>query len=392
MLSHSPPLPLTVDYSDESGITAGDEEVILLALEHRHRIHYLCLVFSDMHRIVMAIDGEFPILEFLIVEFLATNSTAPVLPETLQAPHLRHLMLNGFAFPIRPRLRPTVTGLVTLCLVIQHETAYFQPNILLQWISFIPQLESLLFALAFPVFDHDVESHMPSDTTYITLPKLRVFEFYGVNAYLDAVVCRIKAPLLEKLYIKFSEHQLTFPFPVSRLPQFANTTENLRFGDAVVSFEDDQTDVLLLHPGANTYQIWVMIECCHLEQQVSAMAGICNGLCEVFSAVENLTLQREVHDPSSQDRNDVDRIEWRRLLRSFSNVKTLSIKDGLVEDLSHCLRPEDGELPLEILPELQVLKYSQQSRGTDYGGAFNSLIVARRNAGRHVLVGRHVHP
>jgi hypothetical protein len=35
----------------------------------------------------------------------------------------------------------------------------------------------------------------------------------------------------------------------------------------------------------------------------------------------------------------------------------LRVKDGLVEELSRCLRLEDGELPLEPLPELQRLTY-----------------------------------
>ena len=60
---------------------------------------------------------------------------------------------------------------------------------------------------------------------------------------------------------------------------------------------------------------------------------------------------------SSDEHNDVDRIQWRTLLRSFGNVKTLRVKDWVVEELSHCLLLEDGELPLELLPELQELTY-----------------------------------
>jgi hypothetical protein len=90
----------------------------------------------------MAIDGEFPILEYLIIGPPLRDNTALMLPETLQAPNLRHLWLSFFACPIRSRLHPTATGLVTLNLAIDP-SAYFQPNILLQWISFMPQLESL---------------------------------------------------------------------------------------------------------------------------------------------------------------------------------------------------------------------------------------------------------
>ena len=48
-----------------------------------------------------------------------TTITILIFPETLQAPHLRHLSLIGFALPIATRLLTTAVGLVTLCVVIQ---------------------------------------------------------------------------------------------------------------------------------------------------------------------------------------------------------------------------------------------------------------------------------
>ena len=46
------------------------------------------------------------------------------------------------------------------------------------------------------------------------------------------------------------------------------------------------------------------------------------------------------------------------------------------------MEDEDGELPLELLPELQELTYS----GT--GGAFNSFIETRQNADRPITLVR----
>ena len=109
-------------------------------------------------------------------------------------------------------------------------------------------------------------------------------------------------------------------------------------------------------------------------------------LSQVFSAIDHLTLRHDVHSRSSEEQNDVDRIEWRNLLRPLSNVKTLHIDDGLVEQLSRCLRSEDGELPLELLPELEELTYFGNR---DTGDAFTSFIEARQNAGRPVKLVRH---
>ena len=390
MLFHSPPLPLTVDYSSEGGITTGDEEGILLALEQRDRVRHLRLFFpvQNLQKLVTAIDKEFPILEYLIVEPWAKDNTAFMLPETLQAPNLRHLMLRGFACPIRPRLHPTAAILVRLYLIINHPSAYFQPNTLLQWVSFMPLLESLAIDFTFPVPNRDVErqlTHTPV-TTHITLPNLRSFWFEGVSAYLEAIVCRITTPRLEVLIIRLFK-QLTFSVP--RLVQFMNTTENIvRFDDAGIVFKDKRINVLMSFLEADTNSFIVTVDCWHLDWQVSSAAQICNALRQVFSAVEHLTLLHEVHGQSSEEHNDVDRIEWRKLLRPFSNVKTLRVKDGLVEQLSRCLRLEDGELPLDLLPELRELTYygSRDAGGT---GTFAPFIDARQNAGRPVTLVRH---
>jgi hypothetical protein len=111
------------------------------------------------------------------------------------------------------------------------------------------------------------------------------------------------------------------------------------------------------------------------------MAQISNALSPIFSAVEHLTLTHRLHNRSSEEHNKVERIEWRKLLRSFSNVKTLRISDGLVGELSRCLRLDDGEYPLELLPELQELTYSGSGNAEN---PFTSFIDARQNAGRPV--------
>jgi hypothetical protein len=186
---------------------------------------------------------------------------------------------------------------------------------------------------------------------------------------------------LENLRIFFFQ-QITFSVP--RLPQFMNTTETLRFDNAVIKSKDRAIEVMMYFREADRCAFAVMVHCWHLDWQVSSAAQICNALSslsQVFSAVEGLTLKHEVHSQPSEEHHDVDCIEWRKLLGSFSNVKTLLVEDGLVKELSRCLRLEDGELPLELLPELQELTYFGSGDTSD---AFTSFIDARQNAGRPV--------
>jgi hypothetical protein len=103
MLAHSPPLPLVIDYYHKHwDLTAEDEEGIIIALEQRHRVRRvrLWMPILILQKLIVAIGDEYPMLEYLIMEPpIEDTSLALVLPETLQAPHLRHLSLKGFVLP-----------------------------------------------------------------------------------------------------------------------------------------------------------------------------------------------------------------------------------------------------------------------------------------------------
>jgi hypothetical protein len=198
---------------------------------------------------------------------------------------------------------------------------------------------------------------------------------------LEAVVRRITAPRLEKLLIEFFE-QLTFSVPC--LLQFMNTTENLRFDSAIFHFSGARVYVEVYpHKEAETHALQLHVSCWHLDWQIFSVAQISNSLSQMLSTVEHLTFEHSVHYRSSEEHNEVDHTEWCKLLKSFSNAKTLRVGEGLVKELSRSLRPDGGELPLELLPELQELTYT----GSDNAGdAFTPFIDARQNAGRPVTL------
>jgi hypothetical protein len=196
----------------------------------------------------MAIDEEYPVLEYLIVvPSMVDKSTTFTLPKTLQAPRLCHLLLGGFGLLIGSRLLTTAVGIVTHCLYVDQPSAYFQPNTLLRWVSFIPQLETLLIDFLFPVPNHDVERHLMCTpfTTHVTLPSLRWFVFRGDSAYLEAFVCRVTAPRLEKFGIRFFKEPA---FSVPHLLQFINTAENLWFDSISLPFDGDDVYVRTYFP------------------------------------------------------------------------------------------------------------------------------------------------
>ena len=271
-------------------------------------------------------------------------------------------------------------GLVTFAFVSRHPSAHLQPKIMLQWLTFMPQLETLLIVFLSPVSSRDVERQL-MHTPHVILPNLRWLLFRGVKSYLEALVCRITTPRLEKLIVHFFE-QLMFSVPC--LLQFMNTAENLRFDSAKIRFSRNGVQMrMYLREGAEVYAL-LNICCCHLDWQISSMTQVFDSLTRLFSRVEHLTIEHRVHNRSTEEHNEVDRAEWCKLLRSFSNVKTFCVSDGLVKEFSRCLRlGADNEELLELLPELQELTYSGSGDTID---AFKLFMQARRNAGRPVTL------
>ena len=99
MLAHLPSLPLAIDYVDQDReITREDEKQILFALQRRRRIRRirLCIAVSKFPKVVLAIDGEYPMLEYLSIKSLV-NDECVTLPGTFQAPYLRRLVLTNVA-------------------------------------------------------------------------------------------------------------------------------------------------------------------------------------------------------------------------------------------------------------------------------------------------------
>ena len=385
MLEHSPPLPLVIDYKYHD-ITAEDEEGIFLALGQRDRVRRIRFFqpVVKLQKLIMAIDEEYTILEYLILaDPPEEKSTVLILPETLQTPHLRHLMIDcSIRIPTRSPLLGTAAGLVILYLAMDHPSTYFEPTVLLRWLSLMSQLEILMIFFRFPVPNRDVERQLmrTPTVTHATLLNLRSFSLQTVSAYSEAVVSRITAPHLKKLQICFFK-QLVFSVP--QLLQFWGGTENLRFDRAKIQFTSKRVIIEIYPPEAETSTLSINVDCWHLDWQVSSMVQIFNALSQMFSTVEHLSLRLWIHSRSSEEHNEVDRAEWRKLLRSFGNVKTLRVHRGLVEELSRCLRLENGEYPLELLPELQELTYSGSGNTNN---AFTLFIDDRKNAGRPVTL------
>ncbi|KAI0289083.1 hypothetical protein BC826DRAFT_640621 [Russula brevipes] len=315
MLEYSPPFPLIIDYIVEKnhGIAGEDAEGMF----------------------IVAIDGEFPGLQYLHIGPPTKYDAGLILPKTFRAPHLHHLRSMSYSFPIGSPLLTTAISLATLSLQKIHPSAYFRPNDLLQRLSHMPQLETLKITFQSPIPDRDDIVVQLLDTpimTHITLPNLRWFTFGGASAYLEALLPRMTVPLLRKLNIMFS-HQLTYSVPCLR--QFMSTTGNLRLSTAKFGFHHGRFTVWVRpYKGAMDYAFYMHVDCIHLDWQVASAAQVFDVFSPVFSTVESVILDYRRHLVSSEWRNEADRTQWRKLLRSFRNVKTLRVHNGIMGELA----------------------------------------------------------
>ena len=148
ILAYPPSLPLVIDYDYEDRyITAEEDGRMIPALRQCDRVHRVRLRMPSlvMEKLIMAIDDGYPVLEYLILKSSEEHDTlASVLHNALEAPRLRHL-LTGVDPPMESRSLTTAMGIVT------EPSVYFQPNILLECLSFMTKLETLPITGLFPI-------------------------------------------------------------------------------------------------------------------------------------------------------------------------------------------------------------------------------------------------
>ena len=390
MLTHAPPLPLVIDRFHHNTITARDKDNILLALQHRDRVRHIRLQMpvSDLQSLIVAMDGEFPMLEYLAIAPPTTGTfyTNLVLPAKFQALRLRRLMLLNTTFPVGfPSLTTPSSVLETLSLKWLRLSTFLQPGDLLERLSFLPQLERLQISFDTSVYDiyGGINISLASTMTQISFPNLRQFIFQGPGEYLEALVPWVEMPLLEKLDIVcFYQHTSLVP----QLLPLLSTTESFRFTGTTLTFSDMFISVNAhSRRGVRGHFSYLHSYRGAFDQQVSSAAQMFDSLGAVFNAVEHLDLEYQRGRIPLERDPEVDRTQWRKLLQSFRNVKTLLVDDGPTGELSRSLPLDHGESGMDLLPELKKISYSTYDDGV---GSFTAFAAARKNAGHPVTLVR----
>jgi hypothetical protein len=341
-----------------------------------------------LHMLIPAMNGQFPLLEYLYIAPPYKYYPHFALPSTFEAPQLRMLALDRFVAPIGSQLLTSAVGLVELSLRWIHSLTSALPNHLFQALSCLPQLQHLVISFLWCQVDDEIRQQLldMSTITHTTLPNLRSFHFGGLSIYLEALLPHMNAPLLNVFDILFFDKS---NFSVPHLRQFVTTALNVGCSRVEFLFHLDGVAILVIpSASASLLTFGIRIAGWRLPWQVSSMAQMSNELGPLFNTAVELTLAYRSYVRSSAWHNEVDPVQWRSLLEPFRNVETLRVYDGLVGDLSRCLAL-DGESPLEILPKLKSLVCSKRSRDDE---TFARFVYGRKVAGLPINVVEGIHP
>jgi hypothetical protein len=397
MLAHFPHLPLVVVYKFEQGERLKHKQNILLSLQHRHRLRsiHLNAKTTALQKMAIPWDEEFPLLVSLtIISEDISASTAFTLPKSFRAPNLRNLILRNVIIQTGTPILATSIPLTILILERIPTSAHIPPEYLVDLLELMPQLVILSVGFPLPTRGRGVSTHTPpsqAQKKFITLRCLERLHFMGTSYYLEDLIARINAPVLELFYI-YIFYQRSFGI-LPNISRSLNTTVEFRsrivamdFHQYLVSIEmgDTRPNIGYKFP----FQVCVRGNLWQRSRdsdwRLASVSQICSAIAPVFSVTEELILGDIDHGiPWETQSNDI-RVNWHNILRQFSHVKTLMVSGGLVEELSLHLQPDGDEaLVLGLLPKLERIVVP---RDFDVGNAFAAFIDSRRFAGHPVYL------
>jgi hypothetical protein len=376
-----PPLPIIIRATFFHETCSNDN--IIAALEHKVRIREITLLnvhIPLLETVATAMQGTFPALIFLQLETLNVEDTTPVLPDSFlggSAPHLRRLWLGGISFPFPGlrRLPLSAPNLVFLSLRRIPHSGYLSLEAMVTCLSALTRLQRLDIGFKSP------RSRPPRGVRYparSVLPALVQLRFIGASEYLEDLVARIDAPLLNHLHIKFF-HQLIFDTP--QLAQFIGRTPNFEAPDeARVIFSDSHVAVLL--PWFDS-----SISCRQSDWQLSSLVQVCTSAFPraLISTVEHLYI---LEDRWSRPRwqADVENSQWLEFMHLLTAVKHLYLSRNFVSRIAPTLQELVGQRVSEVLPALQSIFLEDLQQSGPVPEAIGQFVAARQLSSRPIAV------
>ncbi|KAH9966170.1 hypothetical protein BGW80DRAFT_1462439 [Lactifluus volemus] len=339
----------------------------------------------------------FPALELLDlgVAVDSVGETTPTLPSTFLgafAPRLRSLLLRGIPFPTLPKLLLSSNHLVCLSLLQIPHSGYISPEAMVACVSALNGLTYIFIGFESPVSRPDWRTRHPPPLTRIVLPALALFKFHGVSDYLEDLVARVDAPLLNKVHISLLNQLI---FDIRQLPQFIGHAPILMsYEQAEMEFVSSRV-MIKLFPSKGTsptgfLRLGISCGVTVVDWQVFSMAQMCSQLSFLLSSTERLDIRGDSNQSGSTLQVDMDDTQWLELFQPFTAIRTLRISRELWPLITSALRGLGGESAMEVLPALDSLYLEEYQPFGSEKQDIEPFIAARQCSDHPVAVHRWV--
>ena len=375
LLNIWPPLPIYIaaGRAQEWGVTN-----LMAALKQHDRVCGI-FIFAVPNSLLKNAEAlkPFPALTTLILT--SNDEKAPVLPDSFlggSAPRLQTLYLAGIPFPGIGKLLLSTTDLVTLCLHDIPRSGYISPEAMVASLSTSTRLEELRLRFRYPRSRADRENRHPPSLTRVVLPTLTWLRIKGDSEYLEDIMSRIDAPLLNSMDITFF-NQLVFD--TRQLRHFISRTGTFSAPDralARIFFHDDHVSVVAARG------LILRISCKSSDWQLSSLSQLYASALSPLPTLQYL----EIYNPRKYWEDDMENVQWLELLRLFPSVKDLVLSEKSFRLVAPALNELDGQGIMEVLPALQNIVLQSPQPSEPDNKAVGKIITTRQLLGRPVTV------
>ena len=375
-----PPFPIIVHYCHS---TSGDENTIA-ALEHRDRVSeiYCHLIGYEIKKFATMLQEPFPALTTLS---LSSNwHGEQPLPGVLlggSAPSLRMFELEMIAFPALPTLLLSAPNLVSLMLYEILESGYISPEAMVTCLATLVHLERLHIGFK-PPMSFGPEPMRPPSLPRAVLPALTYFSSKGDTSYLEDLVSRIDAPILQTFLIV---PQVFTPLHIPQVLQFVSRVEEFKSPTtAVLEFKDWGVEFKL--KTLDSFELGLIFN--YAREGAGPMKFVCHELSPLFSCVGSLDLcgetpARDLGGPVWWSR--MFPMHWLDFFHPFIATQTLRVSCELFFCVVYALRDLTDEEATEILPELRTLFLEGFARSKPVPPVLDHFVAVRQRSGRPSL-------
>ena len=331
------------------------------AIVHRNRACEidLCFAITELQQLASTMQERFPALIHLQLRSSYFGHRIPALPNGFlggSVPRLQSLTLISIPFPALPKLLLSATDLVDLTLCDIPHSGYISPEVFVPHLAMLANPKSLVMEFTPPLSRPDREGRRPQlptrTKTRTILPALTLFEFKGVNKYLEDFVARIDALLLDSIGITFEFfHRSIFDIPV--LAQFIRRTTRFQaLNEAHVDFGSNIVDVRSLPPTRIfDEKLGLRITCNDVVWDHSSVAQVFTLFFPSVYTVEHLYVYGSGY---LEELDDIESMQWPEIFHTFTAVKSLYLSEAFAQYIAPAMQ-ELRERAIGVLPALESL-------------------------------------